>query len=174
DKRDMLAEVGKEPVPIKQPVVEALPIKKTTPVLPVKPTTNYNLPPTTSAPAIKPMAPKITDIKKTTRLFGPVEELANMALDGFRKLGKDKTEIANEVVEKIQMLAEESLTRKVEGINAWRSSPVYQLYLSMSMQGIREGKSIQVVIENRQQKNEETLTLSEYEAVNEINGQISE
>lgn len=124
---------------------------------------------------VENIQPKMTDIKRMSpRLTGPVEELASLDLANFRKLGKDRAEIVAELSEKFQLLSDESLTRKIEGINAWRQSPVFRMYLQMSMQGIQEKKTIDGVIEFRQRANKDTLTLSEFEAINEINRMVQE
>lgn len=113
--------------------------------------------------------PRMEDVKHDRRLIGPVEELGTMDLTNFRRLGRNVKEIFEEISEKFHILAEQSLLKKIEGINAWRRSPVYALYLSMIMEGVREKKTIDQVIENRQFKNSVVLTLSEYESIAKLN-----
>lgn len=125
--------------------------------------------PMPSAKPIEQAKPRIADVKlMETHLVGPLEELGEMDLENFRRLGKTPKEIIDEVLEKIELLSEQSFAKKLQGIKAWKSSPVFQTYLSMNMEGILQGKSISDVIKARQIENKETLTLGEYETVNEI------
>ena len=119
----------------------------------------------------KQARPAIRDIKRR-RLIGPVEELELMDLDDMRKLGRNEDEIKEAILEKVEILAEQSLLKKIEGINAWKIAPVYKLYLQMTYQGIKEIKKISEVIEQRQIKNQESLTLSEYEMIATLNQKL--
>ncbi|MBU1131678.1 hypothetical protein KKC32_00265 [Patescibacteria group bacterium] len=117
--------------------------------------------------------PRMSDIGARRQLIGPLEELEYMTIENFRLIGKEKSARVEEILEKFQLLAEQSLPKKWAGIKAFKASPIYRLYLTMNMQGIKEDKSIQEVIEDLQFKNEPCLTLSEYEAINEINSRIT-
>ena len=90
----------------------------------------------------------------------------------MRKLGRNEDEIKEELLEKVEVLAEQSLLKKIEGINAWKISPVYKLYLQMTYQGIKKMKKISEVIEQRQIENHESLTLSEYEMIASLNQKL--
>jgi len=112
---------------------------------------------------------KINDIQASSRATGPIQELEYMTLEDFHLLGKNAKEIENVILEKIELLSQDSLAKKVEGIKAWKRSPVVKIYFSMNMEGMSEGKSIQQVIESRQLTNKETLTISEYELITRLN-----
>ena len=127
--------------------------------------------PIAKAPVEKKPRPAINDIKRR-RLIGPVEELELMDLENMRKLGRNEDEIKEELLEKVEVLAEQSLLKKIEGINAWKISPVYKLYLQMTYQGIKKMKKISEVIEQRQIENHESLTLSEYEMIASLNQKL--
>jgi len=118
------------------------------------------------------MKPKIEDIKAERIVRGPVEELQYMDLQDFRRLDSDIQIAAEEIVEKVELLADQSYTKKVQGIKAWRTSPLFKLYLQMIMQGIKDGKPINEVIQIRQKKNQNTLTLTEFEKIAELNGKL--
>ncbi len=114
--------------------------------------------------------PVMNDVKRASRyLTGPLEELEYMDLKGFRLLGKTNDAMIDAMKNKLNILVEQSLPQKIQGIKAWRRSPVFQLYLDMNLQGIREDKSLQEVIEARQFANQETLSLSEYETIGQLN-----
>ncbi|MFH0779901.1 MAG: hypothetical protein V1928_03535 [Parcubacteria group bacterium] len=160
----------------------------------IKPAFKFDVPPPAPKPApakiipkqtiikpqpatIKPIEqakPKMADIKQTeTHLVGPLEELGEMDLENFRRLGKNPKEIIDEVLEKVELLSEQSFAKRLQGVKAWKGSPIFQMYLSMNMEGILQGKSISDVIKARQIENKETLTLGEYETINEISRKIS-
>jgi len=117
--------------------------------------------------------PHIEGLKLNRRLIGPKEELEYMDLENFRKLGRDEPEILSTLLEKFEVLKEQSLVQMVQGKQGWKKSPVYRLYLQMTYQAIQEGKAIATVIELRQKVNQESLTLSEYEMVGELNRKLA-
>lgn len=125
----------------------------------------------TDMPRLNPQT-KVGDIHMKNKLVGPIEELTYMTLADFRLLGRNLTEITASLSEKIQLLADESLGRKVQGIKAWKQSPVFMLYLAMSMQGILQGQTMEQVIIEKQRNHEDCLTLSEFEAISRLNSQL--
>lgn len=119
--------------------------------------------------------PPMVDIQRErTALTGPVEELAQMDVRNLRQLGKNVPEILEELKERIQLLAEQSLAKKLQGIQAWQSAPVFLLYLDMNLQGVAAGQTMAQVIEARQIKNEPSLTLSELEMISAFNQSLTE
>lgn len=131
------------------------------------------------APIIKPKAVlmknkktrRLADIKVPEKLRGPVEELELMTLDEFRKAG-NLDEAMAEVQERLDLLKDQSLKMYDKGIKSWKNSPLNKLYLKMNIQGIMNNLSIEKVIEKRQKDNNVSLTISEFEAINEFNHKI--
>ena len=121
----------------------------------------------------KPNLEKMVDIKPTSRMRGPLEELAYMDLKNFKLLDTDPKKAAEDVYEKIALLADQGFPKKVEGITAWQQCPVVRLYKEMSVQGIREAMPIQKVIEKRQRENKEVLSLTEFETISDINKHLT-
>jgi len=74
---------------------------------------------------------------------------------------------------KFDYLAEQALVKKVEGVRAWKKSPVFRLYIAMTYEGLRERKPMTEVIRARQIANHDCLTLSEYEMMGRVNGEIA-
>ncbi|KKR07344.1 MAG: hypothetical protein UT32_C0012G0007 [Parcubacteria group bacterium GW2011_GWC2_39_14] len=127
----------------------------------------------TAIPAPAMSKPVMTDVKPAQRqLAGPLEELEYMTLDDFRKLGRNDSEIREEVLERVMLLAEQSFVKKIQGVKAWRKSPVYKMYLMLSLVGIQENKTIVRVIEEKQARHEDCLTLSEFETISELNNKL--
>lgn len=102
------------------------------------------------------------------RLMGPIEELTNIGLNDFRKLGTSPKQALDKIKNKIELLTDESYEKKSAGVKAWRSSPVYQNYLSLGNESIKENKSIEDII-----KNSGTLTKEEFDAIGDLSEQLS-
>ena len=109
-----------------------------------------------------------TKMQSTKKLMGPIEELANISLNDFRKLGASSKEALNKIKNKIELLADESYDKKSKGVQAWRLSPVYQNYLSLGNTSIEQGKPINDVI-----KNSGTLTQAEFDAIGDLSEQLN-
>lgn len=120
-----------------------------------------------------PSRPRLDDIKTTLKTIGPVEELKELTLKDFRRLGQTLSESMEKIKEKINLLEEESFSLKTDGIKAWRSCEVNQLYLAMGYQSIEEGKSIKNIIEQRKTEGRPYLTEEEFMVMADLNSQLS-
>ncbi len=181
-----LAEVPKfkpETPRVSQPVIKLKP----EPVSPLKIETK---PPLFSQPIIQPKpmvkdkveeiypvksreagAEQFNGIKIQPRVYGPVDELKTITLVDWRRWGSAK-EAAKKIQDKINLLAEESLVKKAEGIKAWKDSEVNQLYLNIGVESINQGKSVNEIIIQRRQQNKPFLSEEEFNAVVELNQKL--
>ena len=114
---------------------------------------------------------KMEDIKFEPKIMGPIDELKYMNLVNFRRLNKDPFLAANIVKEKIDLLDEE-YSKMIEGIKAWRASPLNKLYLEMGSESIGNKKPVDVIIEERKTAGQEFLTAKEMEAIIELNREL--
>ncbi len=114
----------------------------------------------------------IRDITKP-RPMGLSDELSVLSIDDFRSLGSSLDDAASKVLEKIEVLAEESLVKRSQGIAAWRQSPVYQEYLQIGRQGMTEGRPVEQVIAARQASGKPTLSLEEFGVIADLNRHIT-
>jgi hypothetical protein len=112
-------------------------------------------------------APPKTEIKHT--LVGPVDELANMSIDTWRRLGEDSSTRAQRIYEKIAILEKDSVTKKTAGISAWRKSPVYKQYLDLGTGSLAQGQEITNFIKERSQADTKNLSLEEFNAISDLN-----
>jgi hypothetical protein len=156
-------EKKKEEIIPEKPMVEEKVIKpeiqkKETPV--VKPIVNM---PLTNNGKIK-----MSDVKKI-KVTGPIDELKFMDLVNFRRLSVDPKEIFVKIKQKLEILKNIDYGKMLEGVKAWRQSPVNKLYLKMFFKASDEGKSILEVIEELKDSNQEYLTYEEVEALIEFN-----
>jgi hypothetical protein len=125
-----------------------------------------------SSKAPKVFSPTMQEIAFEKRLTGPVDELRRMTLIEFRRLSRDPVQAATKIKDKVGILEEQGYDKKIEGVKAWRSSPLNSLYLKLTHEALLGGKGIKEVIEEYANKKEETLTVDEYHAVAAINGEL--
>ena len=109
------------------------------------------------------------DIQKDYKLVGPVEELGSMSLTTFRRLGNTARDQGQKVIDKVSRLGQDSLAKKAAGIQAWRKSPLYKMYLTIGQASMEHGVPVQTIINEYQAENKEILTMEEFEVVSDIN-----
>ena len=144
-----------------QPSLAAQPISR-------QPEAAPRVQPEMKQPVFKPVMsqgrPKVEDVKFETKLYGPIEELGAFKIEDFRRLAKDPAEAANKISAKLDLLEDESLAKKAEGIKALKSSPLYKDYSEIMNQAIMAGKSIeQVLVENPK------MSTNEFKAIMNLN-----
>ncbi len=107
--------------------------------------------------------------KQPVNLTGPIEELQSFSLDNFRRLANSPSEQSAKLLSKINILEKDSVTKKAQGIEAWRNSPIYRQYLSIGTDSLSQGKDVAAIIAQYQQNNQETLTMEEFSAISDLN-----
>lgn len=111
----------------------------------------------------------VHDVRRPAKPMSPVDELADMTVDDFRRLGDTLPESASKVVEKIHLLGEDSLARRAQGIAAWRKNAINRVYLAMGRESMVTGKTIDEIIQARERAQQPTLTSHEFALVSDIN-----
>lgn len=114
----------------------------------------------------------MADVKFGPQLMGPIEELRTMDLVNLRRLGTNQEEIVSELLERVDLLAEESMQQKIDGIKAWQKSPVYQKYLNIGYKSISENKPVENIIADQAAKGEKVMSFEEFQAIMEANSQL--
>lgn len=127
------------------------------------------LPPKTAKEEMKDV---YYDEESSMPLMGSIQELKSFDLIGFRRLGDSAEHRVQKILEKINLLEQESYTKKAQGISAWRNSGVYQLYLRLGAESMSEGKQVENYIKEKQDNNEETLSIAEFSAISDLNKQL--
>jgi hypothetical protein len=115
---------------------------------------------------------RMDDVKYVPKLMGPVDELREMDMVNFRRINKNPADAIKKIVEKINFLEDESYSQRLEGIKAWRQSPVNRLYLSIGQESIMQKKPINVIIDEWKSAKHECLTGEEFSAIMELNKEI--
>jgi len=132
--------------------------------------------PISSLPNIQRLAKnngnRVADVKKDYKLVGPVDELAKLTLETFRRLGEDIRQRKDKVLGKINFLSQDSLTKRTAGIRAWQKSPLYKMYVAIGQSSLDHGLDVKKVIEEYQKSGRQIITLEEFEAVSDINRQL--
>ncbi len=115
---------------------------------------------------------KINDIKKPPKLLNPVSELKYIDLFTFRRLGDNPQKRIEKIKEKISNLEKKFFYRKVQGVQAWRQSPVNRIYLNMGNESIVYSKSIDDIIKGRKKENKDYLEKDEFESIMDLNNDL--
>ncbi len=151
---------------------------ETKPVPKPEPVSQPVMPPVTSAPSApqteekqpffkKPFSearPKIEDVKFAAKLYGPIDELAAFKIEDLRRLSKDPKSAIDKIKDKLDLLEEESIVKRTEGIKALKSSPLYKTYADIMNRAIKQGKSFDQIL-----KENPIITLEEFRAIMELN-----
>lgn len=106
-------------------------------------------------------------------MMGPMEELEHFTVEEFRRLGqKNIQDAVKEISEAIHLLAEESIQRKADGIDAWKRSPLNQLYIAIGNESFNQAVPVTDVIAQRQAQGIETLSEDEFHAIADLNSHL--
>ncbi len=117
--------------------------------------------------------PQVIDIRQPAKVMGPVEELADLDLDEFRRQGTNPTEAAERILEKIDLLEHDSWAMKIDATKAWRRSPANQLYLQIGQESMESNQTVAETIRRRMQNNQPYLLLDEFLAINSLNSRLA-
>jgi len=101
------------------------------------------------------------------KLKSPVEELSEMTLDDWSRLGDIPSERAAKIKEKIAALGAKSIISEVEGLNAWRRSAVHQKYLDLGLSAMLSARSLEEIISDQKDMN-----LDEWFTINQLNREL--
>lgn len=112
---------------------------------------------------------RMDDVKLMPKTMGPIDELKYMDLVNFRRLNKDPISAAAKIKDKIRLLEDDHYAKRLEGIRAWRVSPINRLYLEMGHESISHGRAINAIIEERKAAKADFLEIGEFEAILDLN-----
>lgn len=115
---------------------------------------------------------KMTDIVSASRLMGPVDQLRNMSTIEFRRMSNDPAEAARKVEDLLTALLATNYDERVNGIGAWRKSPINQMYLSISEEALGAGMSIPDVCAKRRKEGKDCLSPAEIKAIIGLNAKL--
>jgi len=116
---------------------------------------------------------KMADIKKVSRLIGPVEELGTMGIVEFRRLSSDPKEAIEKVLNTLDLLEETDYEDRIRGIQAWRKSPLNNLYISLVQEALSEEITVADAAAQKRNTGDESLSAAEIDAIVSLNKKIS-
>lgn len=130
-----------------------------------------------SAPSVPPArgsepSRRVSDVKKSPVLIGPVEELGTMSVTEFRRLSSDPKEAIEKILNTLQLLEETDYDDRVKGVQAWRKSPLNQLYLALVHESLMNGSAVADTAAKKRNAGEETLSTAEIDAIVVLNEQL--
>ncbi len=111
----------------------------------------------------------IADVALPSSLVGPIEELQQLTIAEWRRMAGDTSERAQKVLQRINIIAEDSLTEQARAIEAWKMSPLYKLYIAIGQECMERSASVEAVVKDREGRGEQTLTVEEFEAIADLN-----
>jgi len=108
--------------------------------------------------------PKVEDVKFAAKLVGPVEELASLSIADFRRISRKPEQAAAKILDKLELLAEESLLKKEQGIYALKSSALYKAYADVMNAAMLQGKTLEQIIADNP-----LMSFDEFKAIRDLN-----
>ncbi len=109
---------------------------------------------------------KIADMRKTTILTGPVQEIAQMRLIDFRRSAQEPKIRVEKIIAAVNRIGEGSYKEKIQAIFAWRRSEPHKIYEEMLINALKNKKSIkQVVDEGVKARKKNDLNQEEFSAI---------
>lgn len=165
-----------QPVQQKTQAVSHPPAFQQPPKAPIEPAMEQK-PIALKRPEVSPLqaekpTPSMQDVTAKRRLVGPLEELQNMRLADFRRLGADTQERLRKITEIVASLEDESFSKKVQGIKGWRQSPLYEMYVSLGRMSLSNSKPVKDIIQGNEQSGKETMTYDEFEQITDFNKRL--
>jgi len=106
------------------------------------------------------------------RLVGPIEELAQLTVQDFRKIAKTPAEAAARIAEKLTLLEKDSYTKRAEGVKVLRGSPLMGAYADVVNTALIAKRKVEDEVSERLTKDRGALTLDELHALMALNQQL--
>ncbi|MCK5416188.1 hypothetical protein KAI92_02050 [Candidatus Parcubacteria bacterium] len=115
---------------------------------------------------------KVSDVKQVPKLMGPIDELKEMDLVIFRRLGVDTRKCTQKIKEKVSILERDGYGQRLIGIKAWRKSPINMMYIGLGNEAINKKVEVDIVINEKQKNSEDVLTKEEFRAIMDLNREL--
>ena len=115
---------------------------------------------------------KIVSEDKKSKLVGPIDELAGLTIKDFRSWSENSYEAIKKIKEKINILIKESLEKGNLGMKAWKNSEINKAYLDILHSAIIKRKQVNEIIQEMKNERKQTLTLEEFEAIEQLNREL--
>jgi len=111
-----------------------------------QPLPRSNVPPPFKLSSSAVAKPVMHDIMYKAVAMGPVEEIQAVTLTDFRRLSQNPAEAAERLRQKFLNLKEDSILFYLDGLAAWRKSPLFQDYVSSVTESLASGQKLTAVL----------------------------
>ncbi|MCD4706024.1 hypothetical protein K8R61_03000, partial [bacterium] len=115
---------------------------------------------------------KIVQDDEKSKLVGPIDELAELTIKDFKSWSENPYKAIKKIKEKIKILTEESLEKGNLGMKAWKKSEINRIYLDILHSAIIKRKQVDMIIQDMKNERKQTLTLEEFEAIEQLNKEL--
>lgn len=170
------AAIAEEPAkPVAPPVVKpapepAVPKIEPKPALKVEPVPD-------AVRVVRPMRaapvndkPRVDDIKSSPRTVSSTDELKLLTIEDWRKFASPDEAIKS-IFQKIQLLGQQSVGDKVQGIKMFRASELFQHYVALGRATLAQGKKLTEALADKN-INPANITQDEFFAIALLNGKL--
>ena len=107
--------------------------------------------------------PRLDDVKYSgPRLTGPLQEMTTLTLTEFRRMAKDPEVAAQKIIQRIEILGQESFEHKIEGIRAWQGCPLQHEYLKLVSESFKTGKPVGQLAEDKRKAGMDVPTPADF------------
>lgn len=115
----------------------------------------------------------MNDVKVAApKIMNQLDELRFIDLVIFRRLSGNPEEATKRIKEKIELLEFENYHKRLEGIKAWRQSPINRQYLKICELAVADNSAVGQVIAEMQAKGEASLSPAEFVAIMKLNKEL--
>jgi len=108
---------------------------------------------------------KIVEMRKKS--VGPLDELRTFDLRDWRRLSSNPVKAGEELLEKFMVLKSESFLSFMQGVEAWRQSPLYSMYKDIIAVCISSQQKIKDYLFNQDKNN--ILSPEEFDQLVKVN-----
>ncbi len=107
-------------------------------------------------------------------LMGPVEQLKRLSIEDFRRISAVPDQAVEKILAMMKGLKNQSEGEYWRGAQAWRLSPLNQMYLEIASQALRDGMSLNEVCARLRAKGEKAASAGELAAIAKLNAEIQD
>ncbi len=117
--------------------------------------------------------PRLDDVKYAPqKLSGPLQELKSMTLSEFRRLAKDPQVAAGKIIERIELLGQESFETRLLAIKAWQACPLQSAYMALVAESFKTGKQVALLAEDKRKAGADAPSPAELSAIISLNSKL--
>ncbi len=120
------------------------------------------------------MKPRIEDVAFTggPQLVGLTQELHHLTIADFRRLGRTPELAAQQIIQKIDILGQESFEKRLEGIHAFQTSPLQETYVRLVSEAFAQGRPVIEIAEEKRAAGVDSLRADEVGAIISVNSTL--